>query len=47
MVGVDGGFAGRTERDLVSGNVIDDVEDGKSPVSGRRTPDIHQRARHS
>jgi hypothetical protein len=38
MLGVDGGFASRPERHLVGGNVINDIEDGKSPVSGRRTP---------
>src|SRR6266699_712409 len=33
MLGVDGGFAGRTKRDLVTRHVIHDVEDGQSPVS--------------
>ena len=40
MVGVDGGFAGRTQRDLVTGHVIDDVEEGESPVFGRRSADF-------
>src|SRR6516225_10738507 len=45
MFGVDGRLACRTKRNLVTGHVIDDVEDGQSPVSGQRTPDIHQGAR--
>ena len=44
MLGVDGGFARRTERHLVAGHVIHEVEDGQSPISGHRSPDIHQRA---
>jgi hypothetical protein len=36
VIGVDGGLAAGTERGLVIRHVIDDVEDGQSPVSGQR-----------
>src|SRR6516165_10687807 len=37
MLGVDGGFAGRTKRNLIAGYVIYDIEDGQSPVSRHRS----------
>src|SRR5215475_6017327 len=45
MIGVDSSFTRCTKRNLIGGGVIDDVEDGQSPVRGLRTADIHQRAR--
>jgi hypothetical protein len=41
MLGVDGGLPHRTERDLVTGHVVDNVKDGQSPVSGHRCLNIH------
>ena len=48
MLGVDGGFACRTKRNLVTGHVIDEVKPDQSPVSGHRPLEIgrrNQRAR--
>src|SRR6516165_7081381 len=45
MIGVDSSFARCTKWNLIGGGVIDDVEDGQSPVRGLRTADIHERAR--
>src|SRR4029450_5332026 len=45
MLVVNGGFAFRTKRHLITGHVIDEVKPSQSPISGRRPLDIHQRAR--
>ena len=38
MLGVNGGFAFRTERHLVSGRVIDECKSDQSPVAGHVSP---------
>jgi len=40
MLGVDGGFACRTKRDLVTRHVIQNVEHGQSSISKHRNADL-------